>query len=110
MTVSDTAIDALCERIAHARAQPPQARTPLRVQGGASKDFIGTGLTGDVLSTQGLQGILSYEPTELVVTVRAGTPLRELQAVLAEKTSAFHLSRRISAAPAPRWAAWWPAV
>ena len=85
MTDSDSAIDALCERIAHARAQPPQARTPLRVQGGASKDFIGTGLTGDVLSTQGLQGILSYEPTELVVTVRAGTPLRELQAVLAEK-------------------------
>jgi len=89
MTVSDSAINALCERIAQVRAQPPQARTPLRVQGGASKDFIGTSLRGEVLSTQALQGILSYEPTELVVTVRAGTPLRELQAVLAEKNQYF---------------------
>jgi glycolate oxidase FAD binding subunit len=37
------------------------------------------------LSTTGLTGITSYEPSELVVTVRAGTPLAELEAALAEK-------------------------
>jgi glycolate oxidase FAD binding subunit len=38
-----------------------------------------------VLDLRPLQGISSYEPSELVVTVRAGTPLAELEAALAEK-------------------------
>jgi glycolate oxidase FAD binding subunit len=57
----------------------------LRVRGGGSKDFYGSNLDGEVLSTQELQGIVSYEPSELVVTVRAGTPLAELDAALLEK-------------------------
>jgi glycolate oxidase FAD binding subunit len=51
--------------------------TPLRI--------YGQSLQGDILDTTGLTGISSYEPSELVVTVKAGTPLRELEAVLAEK-------------------------
>ena len=43
-------------------------------------------------------GITSYEPSELVVTVRAGTPLAELEALLAERrASACRSSRRTSA-------------
>jgi glycolate oxidase FAD binding subunit len=38
-----------------------------------------------VLDTRGYQGIVSYEPSELVVTARCGTPLAELEATLAEK-------------------------
>jgi glycolate oxidase FAD binding subunit len=57
----------------------------LRVRGGGSKDFYGSNLDGEVLSTQELQGIVSYEPSELVVTVLAGTPLAELEAALLEK-------------------------
>ena len=60
-------------------------KTPLRIRGGGSKDFYGQSLQGDILDTTGLAGITSYEPSELVVTVRAGTPLAELEAVLAEK-------------------------
>ena len=66
-------------------------RTPLRIRGGGSKDFYGrqahTGapLAGTVLDTTALRGITSYEPSELVVTVRAGTPLAELEAALAER-------------------------
>ena len=57
----------------------------LRLRGGGSKDFWGQSLTGDVLATQAYRGIVSYEPSELVVTVRCGTPLAELEAALAEK-------------------------
>nr|MDP2190058.1 glycolate oxidase subunit GlcE [Rhodoferax sp.] len=60
-------------------------RTPLRIRGGGSKDFYGESLQGELLDVTPLRGITSYEPTELVVTVRAGTPLAELEATLAEK-------------------------
>jgi glycolate oxidase FAD binding subunit len=59
--------------------------TPLRIRGGGSKDFYGAPSPGTLLDTRLLSGITSYEPTELVVTARAGTPLAELEAVLAER-------------------------
>src|SRR5262245_1985347 len=61
------------------------AQAPLRIRGGGSKDFYGQSLQGDLLDTRGHTGIVSHEPSELVVTVRAGTPLIELEATLAEK-------------------------
>ena len=57
----------------------------LRLRGGSSKDFWGQSLTGEVLDTRAYRGVVSYEPSELVVTVRCGTPLAELEALLAEK-------------------------
>jgi glycolate oxidase FAD binding subunit len=71
----------LVERIRAAAAQ----RTPLRIRGGGSKDFYGERLHGELLETGDLRGIVSYEPSELVVTARAGTPLAELEQVLAER-------------------------
>lgn len=59
-------------------------RAPLRIRGGGSKDFYGNALRGDVLETTALRGIVSYEPSELVVTAAAGTPLAELENLLAE--------------------------
>ncbi|MDP1693288.1 MAG: glycolate oxidase subunit GlcE [Burkholderiaceae bacterium] len=56
-----------------------------RIVGGGTKDFYGNPLQGEPLDVRPLAGISSYEPTELVVTARAGTPLAELEAVLAEK-------------------------
>lgn len=61
------------------------AGTPLRIRGGGTKDFYGQSLQGEVLDTTALSGISSYEPSELVVTVKAGTSLAELEAVLSEK-------------------------
>ncbi len=58
-------------------------RRPVRIRAGGSKDFYGQRLQGDLLDVSPLRGIISYEPTELVVTVRAGTPLAELEATLA---------------------------
>jgi glycolate oxidase FAD binding subunit len=57
----------------------------LRLRGGGTKDFWGAPLQGEVLDTRAYAGIISYEPSELVVTARCGTPLAELEAVLADK-------------------------
>ncbi|MDO9403767.1 MAG: glycolate oxidase subunit GlcE [Polaromonas sp.] len=59
--------------------------TPLRIRGGGSKDFYGQSLEGALLDMRVFSGVVSYEPSELVVTVRAGTPLAELEALLHEK-------------------------
>ncbi|NMM10048.1 MAG: glycolate oxidase subunit GlcE [Polaromonas sp.] len=59
------------------------AGTNLRIRGSGSKDFYGQILKGDVLDMVPFAGVINYEPSELVVTVRAGTPLAELEALLA---------------------------
>lgn len=55
----------------------------LRIRGGGGKDFYGVRLEGDVLDTTGHTGVVNYDPSELVITVRAGTPVAEVEAVLA---------------------------
>lgn len=67
------------DRIAAAQA----AGTPLRIRGGGSKDWYGQGSAGELLDTRAYCGIVDYEPSELVVTARCGTPLAELEEVLA---------------------------
>ena len=81
--MSATANDAsalLLEQVNQALA----ARTPLRIQGSGSKAFLGRPVAGELLDTREHRGIVTYDPTELVITVRAGTPLAELEAALAE--------------------------
>ena len=56
--------------------------TPLRIQGANSKAFLGRPMLGEVLDTRAHRGIVSYDPTELVITARCGTPLAELHDVL----------------------------
>jgi glycolate oxidase FAD binding subunit len=56
---------------------------PLRLRGGGSKDFYGGAPAGEILDTREYQGVIDHEPTELVITARAGTPLAELESVLA---------------------------
>ena len=56
---------------------------PLCIRGGGSKDFYGNPPRGDVLDTRGHAGIIAYEPTELVITARCGTPLAEIETALA---------------------------
>lgn len=58
---------------------------PLRIRGGGTKDFYGQQLYGELLDVRPLAGVVSYEPSELVVTVGAGTRLRELEGLLADQ-------------------------
>lgn len=55
----------------------------LRIVGGGSKAFLGQAEATDVLEIGGHRGIVHYEPVELVITARAGTPIAEIEAVLA---------------------------
>jgi glycolate oxidase FAD binding subunit len=69
----------LIERVQQAIA----ARTPLCIVGGGSKSFYGRSCHGEPLNLSGHRGIVAYEPSELVITARAGTPLAEIEAALA---------------------------
>jgi glycolate oxidase FAD binding subunit len=69
--------------------QASKTGQPLRFRGGGTKDFLGQTLQGEVMDTTAYSGILSYEPSELVITVCCGTPLAEVEAVLAEKGQYF---------------------
>ena len=71
------ALAPLVEQVLSASAR----RAPLRVRGGDTKAFHGPAATGEVLDTRDLSGVVAYEPTELVVTALAGTPLAELEAL-----------------------------
>ncbi len=74
------ALRTISDQIAAARADG----TPLCIRGGGSKNFQGSS-SGALLDSRPLNGVISYEPTELVVTVGSGTPLAELEALLAEQ-------------------------
>jgi glycolate oxidase FAD binding subunit len=58
------------------------ARTPLAIQGGNTKSFYGGAITGEALDVRPYTGIIEYEPKELVLTVRAGTTLDEIERVM----------------------------
>jgi len=60
-----------------------EAQRPLLIRAGGSKDFYGGALAGELLDVSGLAGIVDYEPTELVITARSGTPLIEIERALA---------------------------
>lgn len=68
----------------HVRAAA-DAGTPLRLEGQCTKSWLGRAVTGEPLPLAGHAGILNYQPKELVITARCGTPLDEIEAVLAEQ-------------------------
>ena len=75
------------DAIAHARSQ----QSHLRVVGGQTKQFMCASPVGNtpVLDTRSYRGVVAYEPSELVLTARAGTPLAEVEATLAERGQAL---------------------
>jgi glycolate oxidase FAD binding subunit len=81
MTPNDPALQLLIDRVQTARSAGAQ----LCIRGGGSKDFYGEVPHGEALDTRVLEGVSSYEPTELVVTARCGTSLTELESLLAIK-------------------------
>lgn len=79
MQLRDISAD-LAQAVERASAE----RQPLVIVGGGSKGFYGRSVDGTELSVSGHRGITNYEPTELVLSARAGTPLVEIESALAE--------------------------
>lgn len=70
-------IDELCEIVAGA--------TKLRLRGGGSKDAVGAPDDAQIVDMRGFAGVVDYDPPELVLTVGAGTPLAEIELLLASE-------------------------
>ncbi|KQV85685.1 glycolate oxidase subunit GlcE [Pelomonas sp. Root1237] len=67
------------------QARLRDAREPLRIQGHGSKDFYGEAPQGELLSTLEMNGVTAYEPSELFVSALAGTPISDVEALLAKR-------------------------
>ena len=76
-------------------AEAIASKQPLSISGGNSKAFYGREVEGEPLGLNIYSGIVSYEPTELVLTAKAGTPLIEVEQALADSGQmlAFEPSR-----------------
>ena len=74
----------LSESLAEQVRQANAGRQALRIVGGDTKAFYGRRVEGAPLRMAGHRGVVAYEPSELVVTARAGTPVVEIEALLAQ--------------------------
>ena len=81
MSNSNPQINAFREQILNAAKN----KTPLSIEGGGTKSWYGNPNQYAKLDTRPYSGILEYQPEELVITACAGTPLKEIEAVLKEK-------------------------
>lgn len=79
----------LTEKIQSAIATACEEKTSLDICGGRSKSFFGCKSTGQPLDVSGHTGIISYQPEELVITARAGTPLALIEQTLGENNQAL---------------------
>lgn len=69
--------------LAESLAERVRAGGALRLEGGGTRAFYGRKVEGEVLSLAGHSGVVDYDPSELVITARAGTPVAEIEALLA---------------------------
>ncbi len=75
--IRPSSIEELCEIVSTA--------TKLRVRGGGTKDAIGAPCDAQIVDMRSFAGVIDYDPPELVLTVRAGTPLAQIEALVASE-------------------------
>lgn len=73
------------QQFANTLREASSKKKALRIVGGGTKDFFGNPTVGETLAISAYRGIIEYDPTELVITARAGTPLAEIEAALKDK-------------------------
>jgi glycolate oxidase FAD binding subunit len=73
----------IVDAVRHARAR----RTPFEIVGAGSKRAFGRPSQPGVelLRVSALKGVVAYEPEELIITVLPGTPVSEIESLLATK-------------------------
>src|SRR5437867_8505739 len=78
-------MDAELNRLSEKVREASLSKAGLRLRGGGTKDFYGQALDGEVLDTRGYSGIVTYEPSELVITARCGTRLAATESAMRER-------------------------
>jgi glycolate dehydrogenase FAD-binding subunit len=78
-------MDAELKKLSEKVREAARSKTGLRLRGGGTKDFYGQALEGEILDTSVHSGIVSYEPSELVITARCGTRLAEVESAMRER-------------------------
>ena len=73
----------ISQALLQAVSEAADRQQALQLCGSGSKGFLGRPPSGTPLDLTGHRGVINYEPRELVITVRAGTRLAELEALLA---------------------------
>src|SRR5712691_8746778 len=77
-------MDSALEKLSETVLDAGRTKRGLRLRGGGTKDFYGQALVGEILDTRDCSGIVAYEPSELVISARCGTPLAEIEAAMRE--------------------------
>lgn len=82
----------IAEQLQEQVLQARNAGHKLNIVGGGTKAFMGRAADpdADTLNVSEHTGVVEYHPVELVLTVRAGTPLADIDAALAENGQALH--------------------
>lgn len=82
----------IAEQLQEQVLQARNAGHKLNIVGGDTKAFMGRAADpdADTLNVSEHTGVVEYHPVELVLTVRAGTPLADIDAALAENGQALH--------------------
>src|SRR5438132_4119720 len=78
-------MDSVLEKLSETVRAASRSKRALRLRGGGTKDFYGNALEGEVLDTRGYSGIVTYEPSELVITARCGTRLAATESAMRER-------------------------
>ena len=73
--------ESICDAVVGAH----DSNSPVLIQAGNSKSFYGNDCEGEKLDVRQHIGIIDYEPSELYITARCGTPLQEIESVLKEQ-------------------------
>ncbi|MDH3690756.1 MAG: glycolate oxidase subunit GlcE [Gammaproteobacteria bacterium] len=81
----DSSNEDYAEHLCSAVREAASAGRALQIQGCGTKAFYGRTPTGDVLSVAGHAGIVDYEPSELVLTARAGSSIELLETTLNQR-------------------------
>lgn len=71
----------LCQIVADAGARGEK----LELRGGGTRADIGALREATIVSLQAIAGVVDYDPAELVLTIRPGTPLADVQALVASE-------------------------
>ncbi len=71
-----------CSALQEAIGAARQSGVPIAIEGGGTRKFYGREIVGKPLSLSDYHGIVEYNPTELVVTVKGGTTVDSLSQIL----------------------------